>query len=159
MTQKTCFKCNQVKNLSEFYKHPQMGDGHLNKCKECTKKDVAENYADKREQYAEYEQKRFQDPARKAKAIAYQKKRRAINHLEYAATGAVAHALRGGRIRKQPCEICGDPNTEAHHPDYSKPLDVRWLCREHHLAVHGKQAYKFQEKEVSDPLLISMRNH
>ena len=46
--------------------------------------------------------------------------------------------VRRGKIKKLPCEICGNPKSEGHHIDYSKPLEVRWLCRKHHHELHRK---------------------
>jgi hypothetical protein len=40
--------------------------------------------------------------------------------------------IRRGKIKKLPCEICGDPETKAKHDDYDKPLEARWLCSKHH---------------------------
>lgn len=44
METKVCFKCGRELPLSFFHKHPRMGDGHLNKCKDCTKTDVSRDY-------------------------------------------------------------------------------------------------------------------
>ena len=45
---------------------------------------------------------------------------------------AVHNALKRGTLMKGVCEVCGDPNVHAHHDDYDKPLEVRWLCPLHH---------------------------
>ena len=48
--------------------------------------------------------------------------------------------LRRGKLKRQPCEMCGVAVVQMHHDDYSKPLAVRWLCRACHLGLHGKAA-------------------
>lgn len=56
-------------------------------------------------------------------------------------------AVTSGRLVRQACTDCGDPNTEAHHPDYEMPeahLHVEWLCRLHHAARHGKHPWTRQ---------------
>ena len=68
MKNKKCFKCGEVKPLKMFYKHPQMGDGHLNKCIECTKKDTATrtNFLMETDpDYIEKERKRGRDKFRR----------------------------------------------------------------------------------------------
>lgn len=55
------------------------------------------------------------------------------------AVSLVNNAIRDGRLQRQPCEVCGDP-AQAHHDDYSKPLDVRWLCTTHHANHHMREA-------------------
>lgn len=44
-----------------------------------------------------------------------------------------------GRLVRKPCEACGSEKSQAHHDDYSKPLDVRWFCFKHHREIgHGQ---------------------
>ena len=137
---KKCFKCGVEKEIDEFYKHSQMGDKHLGKCKECTRRDVAERYVRERDKIRDYEQRRFKDPARKEKTLEYQRNRRLAHPEKNIARSRVGHAIRSGRLVRTPCEICKNPDVEAHHTDYSKPLDVQWLCfkchREH---GHGQK--------------------
>lgn len=44
MDKKRCIICEAELPIGEFYKHPKMGDGHLNKCKSCCKKQSNDNY-------------------------------------------------------------------------------------------------------------------
>lgn len=45
--------------------------------------------------------------------------------------------VHNAKLLKQPCEVCGNPNSIAHHDDYSKPLEVRWLCHTCHNRLHS----------------------
>lgn len=48
----------------------------------------------------------------------------------------VENHLKARKIARQPCERCGAEKVHAHHDDYSKPLDVMWLCPKHHKERH-----------------------
>lgn len=129
-SKKTCFKCECEKPISDFYAHKMMKDGHLNKCKECTKLDVKLRYLDpqKRIMIAEYEKRRFQNPERKKKVATYQKSSRCRNKDKYNARTKVGNLIRSGKLVRKKCEVCGDEKSEAHHTDYNLPTSVRWLC-------------------------------
>ncbi|URY10773.1 endonuclease VII [Shigella phage ESh4] len=128
---KKCFKCGAVKPLKEFYKHKRMADGHLNKCKECTKKDVTKNRWDNIDEKRDYDKKRGNRQDKE-----YLKQWRNKFPGKYKAHNALNNALRDGKVEKSPCEICGSEKSVAHHDDYSKPLSVRWLCQAHHKQWH-----------------------
>jgi hypothetical protein len=107
---KLCFKCGTEKPRSEFYRHPEMADGLLGKCKGCTKADVSHNW------HEHASVLRQTDLARRK--------------LKKSATSLLNNAVRDGRVLKAAqCHYCHtDGELTAHHWNYYRPLDVTWLC-------------------------------
>ena len=141
--------------LGCFYKHPRMHDGHLNKCKECTKKDTINNREAKLEYYQEYDRKRAslphciegrrivserwkKDPVLKKRINKLKREWIKKNTIKRAAHIITGNAIRDGRLIREVCEVCGNKKVDAHHDNYEKPLEIRWLCKKHHAAHHVK---------------------
>ena len=131
---KTCFKCGIEKDQSEFYKHSAMQDKRLGKCKECTKRDV------KTHRLKHVERVRAYDRARGGRQTPeYLKEYRSKFPRKYKATCMVNNAIRDKRLFREGCCVCAaTERIHAHHADYAKPLNVRWLCVVHHFEWHRK---------------------
>jgi hypothetical protein len=145
MQRKYCPKCDTTKSLDEFYKNASARDGHQTYCKVCWKKDCdARNKRDPAHRrailLASYHHRKNLKPKKKHPVKPYDHKVKARRALQ--------HEVRLGRIKRQPCERCRKPNADAHHDDYSKPLDVRWLCSLCHAAVHREQEEAADEHRV-----------
>lgn len=116
---KTCKLCKVEKDLSSFYPFRA-------KCKKCYAELVSEyrsanidkfreyNARYRREQLANNEEYRHKDQARKK----------------------LWWATKSGKVEKLPCEVCGDRAEAHHHEGYDKPLNVKWLCKTHHMEAH-----------------------
>lgn len=74
----------------------------------------------------------------KAREYDRQRGHRSYDAAKKRARRKVHTALLNGTLERQPCDVCGDQNVNAHHDDYSKPLVVRWLCRRHHGVIHQR---------------------
>jgi hypothetical protein len=147
--EKECFLCKQTKQISEFYPHKAMADGHLNKCKDCTKEyERQRRLGDFREKILAYDRARANLPHRvKARAEYSQSapgkeaharavKKWTIKHPNRKAANTIlGNAIRDGKVIRQLCFVCGN-KAHAHHPDYDRPLDVMWLCPKHHKETH-----------------------
>ena len=146
---KRCFKCLCEKPLEDFYAHAKMADGRLNKCKDCTKKDVIQHRLENLERIRAYDRMRGSMPHRIAARAEYrttdayaESHSAAVRRWETKfperkrASSAVSSALRSGKLKRSPCMLCGE-KAQAHHPDYSTPLLVVWLCPKHHAESHA----------------------
>lgn len=136
----------EEKSLSCFYIHRAMLDGHLNFCKDCTKKRIAKHRENNLEYIQWYDRQRANYPHRKQQRLEYWKqhpeagKRKSKEYAQrypekYKAKMIFSNAVDSGMIKRKPCVKCGK-KAQGHHEDYSKPLDVIWLCPKHHAARH-----------------------
>ena len=128
---KECTNCGKEKELTEFYKQ---GKYLRAICKDCSKLFAREWYSTENG-IATQRNSRLKQVAsgyKKANSSAYRKRK--VN--ECSARQAVSNAIRDKRLFKKPCEICGEIKVEAHHTDYSKHLEVTWLCKKHHTLLH-----------------------
>ena len=134
---KICFACQVEKPFSDFYRHSKMKDGYLGKCKDCQKAAIRDFRRANPEKLRERDKQRAMQPARKKQILARQKKWQK-RHKRGAVHSAVYRAKKAGILVPTPCEKCGCENVQAHHEDYTKPLEVRWLCKFHHQKEHGR---------------------
>ena len=51
--------------------------------------------------------------------------------------GKISYDTRNGKLKRLPCEICGDENADAHHETYGDEPVIRWLCHKHHQKIHA----------------------
>lgn len=155
---RTCKHCRSTSETAEFYK------GVNSRCKECHKREVRQNRIEKADQYRAYEKMRYKrDGYRREYNSAWLKtekgrashaqsvRRRNLMHPDRRAANVIlGNAVRDGKIRKPLyCSRCFDcpPRRQlhAHHEDYSKPLDVEWICAKCHGLEHYGEAPEVPE--------------
>lgn len=155
---KLCTKCGLAKSVYEFGKHKQQKTGLRPACKDCAKA-LAKKH---REENPEHH--RTLRGNRKEYISVYMKEYRIKNKeklnqqckdwaakypWKVRAKTAVSDAIRKGvLVRPDNCEECGNTKPEAHHDDYNKQLDVRWLCRLCHKAWHNLNGEGKWQEEV-----------
>lgn len=68
----------------------------------------------------------------------YMQNYRVNNPEKYHAHNEVGKAVLSGRLKRGVCVVCGSDKVHGHHKDYSKPLEVTWLCPKHHAQEHAR---------------------
>jgi len=149
---KECNRCGEAKPLDNFFNEPRVKSGKAGLCKGCIyvaqmqwKKDNPEKVIAGRKQYRQ-RQKDVLDPELAKKMTPKERARHKRQLKKWHAWDLMHSALRHGRLFKGNCEVCGtDVKVEGHHQDYSKPLEVTWLCTKHHVAWHVAERKRIRE--------------
>lgn len=128
---KLCKYCKKEKDPALFSRDKNKPDGLQNRCKACVRAyqlqpHVMEIKRQAQRKYAATEKGKVAE----AKHSPVRRKR-----IDELGRNRVYYAVRR-KLKRQPCGICGDERAQAHHHDYSKPLDVTWLCAYHHAQEH-----------------------
>lgn len=143
-----CGGCSKTKSNVDFYKHKR--DGFQSRCKDCKREENklrnrtpqrrAYNKAAHKKWFASNGSKYYKNPAVRKRRSEAMKRYRNDPRLRarHMARWMVSRAIKSGQIERLPCSGCGAQQSQAHHPDYSKPLFIVWLCRSCHQNVHTK---------------------
>jgi len=138
-THKLCPKCQCYRFKSEFGSDKQRVDKLTRECKHCINLHVRNKYQLIINDPVLLEKRKEMIRSLPSERLrGYEKKYASLNPEKHKARQKVLNEIRSGRITRMPCEICESLESQAHHDDYSKPLDVRWLCEEHHKEHHRK---------------------
>lgn len=152
---KSCINCCAEKPLPDFPKRKDSKDGCRNTCNKCTNSDWKKYKENNRESCLENTRRyarteggkakakawRLSDKGREAK-LSYQREYRLNNPEKNKAHYLLQSAVSAGEVIKPDnCSKCGDSGSiHGHHPDYSKPLRVEWLCAGCHITLHKEDA-------------------
>ena len=164
MKTKPCSSCKERKKLHEFYENKALTDGHENTCKVCFRKrsklwrlrNIAHvremnRIANRKPKQRAYRAAWVKTPTGSASHKRTTARWRKRNKLKTRAHKKLWTAIRSGVVIRQRCEVCNVKKVHAHHSDYSKPLDVKWLCPKHHMALHGLERRKPIPYEAANP--------
>lgn len=151
---KICSHCHQEKSINGFGKNKSENDGYQHNCKICRAKqnkayrqknskkisEIEKNYRNTGKGKLARKKYKINNPE-KIKKIERKstKKCRKNNPEKFRARNAANKAAIRGKLKKMPCEICGKFPAEKHHNEYSKPLEIVWLCKKHHVEFHRNQ--------------------
>jgi len=138
METKKCNKCGEIKPIKEFRKAKTCKGNMSTYCRKCLSLCTAKTPSHQPEARRIYERERQKRPGHKEKALKLTLSWRKRNPEAVACWTIFKKAIKEKRIiRVKKCVECGsDIQVEAHHEDYSKPLEVLWLCRKCHYHKH-----------------------
>ena len=128
------YQCSRCKHFFTEEEMHSNNTGKFQVCKPCHNLNESERRAANREKQRKYERDYYAAHPEPTRARASKYRANYPDRLK--AVNKVNHEIAMGRLVRQPCERCGETNVQAHHDDYSEPLEVTWLCHSCHRKLH-----------------------